>query len=197
LNPKRWGGRTINPAAPQEVVGMEKLANLQKRINLLLAVVAGTALALMILSTTMDTLSRYVFNYPVPGVFELNEVLLVIAVFLSVSWTQQERGHTRVILGMRRFSIRHAIQLDIVCWILCFIFLSLMGWQSAREAIRSFEIDEFRWGSVQMPIWWAKALVPIGCWLTCVQFAIDIWVNLGRLKGKFPLDLPDLRQIGE
>ena len=176
---------------------MERLSYWQKRINVLLAVVAGAALALMIISTTLDTLSRYFFNYPIPGVFEFNEVLLVIAVFMSVSWTQQERGHTRVILGMRRFSIRHAIQLDMACWVLCFIFLGLMGWQSAREAIRSFEIDEFRWGSVQMPIWWAKALVPTGCWLACLQFAMDIWIDLGRLKGKFDLDLPDLRQIGE
>jgi hypothetical protein len=48
-----------------------------------------------------------------------------------------------------------------------------------------------------MPIWWAKALVPLGCWLTCIQLLADIWVNVGRLKGAFPLDLPDLRQIGE
>jgi TRAP-type C4-dicarboxylate transport system permease small subunit len=176
---------------------MKKLAFWSKKINIALAFIAATAIALMMISTTLDTTSRYTFNYPIAGVFELNEVLLVIAVFMSVSWTQEERGHTRVVLGMRRLSIRNAIKLDIVCWVLCFIFLGLMGWQSAREAIRSFEIDEFRWGSVQMQIWWAKGLVPLGCWLTCLQFVIDIWVDLGRLKGTFPLDLPDLRQIGE
>jgi TRAP-type C4-dicarboxylate transport system permease small subunit len=176
---------------------MKKLAFWSKKINIALAFIAATAIALMMISTTLDTTSRYTLNYPIPGVFELNEVLLVIVVFMSVSWTQAERGHTRVVLGMRRLSIRNAVKLDIVCWVLCFVFLGLMGWQSAREAIRSFEIDEFRWGSVQMQIWWAKGLVPIGCWLTCLQLVIDVWVNLGRLKGIFPLDLPDLRQIGE
>lgn len=176
---------------------MEKLAFWSKKINIALAFIAATAIALMMISTTLDTTSRYTFNYPLPGVFEFNEVLLVIVVFMSVSWTQGERGHTRVVLGMRRLSIRNAIKLDIICWVLCFIFLGLMGWQSAREAIRSFEINEFRWGAVQMPIWWAKGLVPLGCWLTCLQLVIDVWVNLGRLKGTFPLDLPDLRQVGD
>ena len=75
--------------------------------------------------------------------------------------------------------------------------MALMCWQTGREAIRSYELNEFRWGAVQMPIWWAKAVIPLGCGLTCIQLVIDIWVNLGRLKGKFPLDLPDLRDVGE
>ena len=176
---------------------MENLARWLKKINVLFGLIAAAALALMMISTTVDTNSRYVFNNPIAGVFELNEVLLVIAVFLTVSWTQEARGHTRVVLIMRRFSMRNAIRLDTVCWILCFLFLAIMGWQSAREALRSYEINEFRWGSVQMQIWWAKALVPLGCWLTCLQLLVDIWVNFRRLRGSLPLDLPDLRQIGD
>jgi hypothetical protein len=26
---------------------------------------------------------------------------------------------------------------------------------------------------------------------------IDIWVDIARLKGMFPLDLPDLREVGD
>lgn len=176
---------------------MENLARWLKKINVVFGFIAAAAIAMMMISTTLDTTSRYAFNYPIAGVFELNEVLLVIAVFLTVSWTQECRGHTRVVLGMRRFSMRTAIRLDTVCWVLCFIFLAVMGWQSAKEAFRSYEINEFRWGSVQMQIWWAKALVPLGCWLTCLQLLVDIWVNFRRLNGALPLDLPDLRQIGD
>jgi TRAP-type C4-dicarboxylate transport system permease small subunit len=176
---------------------MEILSRWLKKINLTFGFIAGAAIAMMMISTTLDTTVRYAFNYPLPGVFELNEVLLVIAVFLIVSWTQEARGHTRVVLGMRRLSMRNAVKLDIVCWVLCFLFLAIMGWQSALEALRSYEINEFRWGSVQMQIWWAKALVPLGCWLACLQLVIDIWVNLCRLRGTLPLDLPDLRQIGD
>ena len=176
---------------------MEKLAGWLHKINVTFGFVAAAAIAMMMISTTVDVSSRYIFNNPIAGVFELNEVLLVIAVFLTVCWTQESRGHTRVVLIMRRFSMRNAIKLDTLCWVLCFIFLAVMGWQSGREALRSYEINEFRWGSVQMQIWWAKALVPLGCWLACLQLLVDIWVNFRRLKGALPLDLPELRQIGE
>ncbi len=176
---------------------MEGFSRVFNKICLAFAAIAGLSVALMIISTTLDTTLRFTLNFPIPGVFELNEVLLVITVFLGITWTQQERGHTRVVLWMRRLSMRNAIKLDIVCWVICFVFLAILGVQTFKEALRSYEINEFRWGAVQMPIWWAKALVPIGCWLTCIQLIIDIWVDYRRLKGSLPLDLPDLRQIGE
>jgi len=174
-----------------------EFAKLYRKICVLFAAISSIAMAIMISSTTVDTTLRYTVSMPLPGIFELNEVLLVVLVFLGISWTQMERGHTRVVMVMRKLPIRWAIRLDILCWILCFLFLLILGLQSGKEALRSFSINEFRWGSVQMPIWWAKALVPLGCWLTCIQLLIDIGVDIGRLRGLLPLDLPDLREIGD
>jgi TRAP-type C4-dicarboxylate transport system permease small subunit len=168
-----------------------------RKICVCFSAVAAGSMAIMILSTTADTTLRYSINRPIAGIFELNEVLLVVLVFLGIAWTQMERGHTRVVLVMRKMPIRWAIRMDILCWIICFFFLGILGLQSGKEALRSFHINEFRWGSVQMPIWWAKAIVPVGCWLTCIQLLIDIWADICRLKGILPLDLPDLRQIGD
>lgn len=168
-----------------------------RKVCIVFSAVAAGSIALMIISTTIDTSLRFTINFPVPGVFELNEVLLVITVFLGITWTQIERGHTRVVLVLRKLPIRWAIRFDIICWIICFLFLGILGLQTGKEALRSYQINEFRWGSVQMPIWWAKALVPLGCWLTCLQLLVDIWVDIARLKGILPLDLPELRQIGD
>jgi len=176
---------------------MMEFAKFYRKICILFSVISSITMGTMISSTTLDTTLRYTINMPLPGIFELNEVMLVVLVFLSISWTQMERGHTRVVLVMRKLPIRWAIKLDILCWILCFLFLAILGLQSGKEALRSFSINEFRWGSIQMPIWWAKALVPLGCWLTCIQLLIDIWVDIARLKGLFPLDLPDLREVGD
>ncbi|MBN1828714.1 MAG: TRAP transporter small permease [Deltaproteobacteria bacterium] len=159
------------------------------------ALISAAAMALMIVSTTLDTTIRYTLNFPIPGVFELSEVLMVIIVFLGITWTQAERGHTRITMIIAKLPIRRAVQLDMFCWAICLVFLAILGLQTGKEALKSYQLAEFRWGSVQMPIWWAKALVPLGCWLTCIQLVIDIWVDLGRLRGKFPLDLPDIRDI--
>jgi TRAP-type C4-dicarboxylate transport system permease small subunit len=170
---------------------MEKLASWLHKINLIFGFIAGAAIAMMMISTTLDTTSRYAFNYPIAGVFEFNEVLLVITVFLTVCWTQETRGHTRVILIMRRFSMRNAIKLDTVCWVLCFIFLAVMGWQSGREALRSYEINEFRWGSCRCNL--VGRASSLRCWFGCLQLVVDIW-GFRRLR-ECPRSA-DLREIG-
>ena len=195
-NPQRGIQRE---ARCRDLVGeaMENFLKYYRRICIVFAAVSSAAIALMMLSTSLDTSLRYAFNTPLPGVFELNEVLLVVTVFLGIAWTQAERGHTRVVLVMRRVEMRTALKMDILCWIMCFLFLGALGVQSAKEAFRSFSINEFRWGAVQMPIWWAKGLVPFGCFLTCIQLLMDIWRDVRMLMGRLPMDIPDFGQTGE
>jgi TRAP-type C4-dicarboxylate transport system permease small subunit len=176
---------------------METFARWYKKVCLLFGALSAVSVGVMMVSTTADTSLRFTLNAPLPGVFELNEVLLVVVVFAGIAWTQVERGHTRVVLVMRRVDLRAAVKMDIVCWVICFLFLGVLGLQSAKEALRSLSINEFRWGAVQMPIWWAKSLVPLGCWMTCIQFLLDIWKDIQMLKGRYPLDIPDFGQIGE
>lgn len=176
---------------------METFASYYGRVCGFFSAVSATAIAIMILSTSVDTSLRFALNAPIPGVFELNEVLLVVVVFLGIAWTQMERGHTRVVFIMKRLDMRSALKMDIICWVLCFLFLATLGIQSAKEALRSFSINEFRWGAVQMPIWWAKGLVPLGCWLTCLQLLIDIWRNFQMLKGRIPMEIREFGQVSE
>jgi TRAP-type C4-dicarboxylate transport system permease small subunit len=163
---------------------VEKIADKYGVVCKATAVVAAVTIAAMMLSTTLDATARYVLNSPIPGVFELNEAMLVICVYMGLAWTQIERGHIRVTAFVMRLSKRAEVKFDILAWVATLIFLSILGYQSGIGAWESFQIREFRWGSVQMPIWWVKALVPIGCWMMCVQLILDIWKDLEWLAGR-------------
>ncbi len=163
-----------------------------RRFCTIFGIVAGLSLIVMIFSTTLDTTLRYIFSRPIPGVFELNEVILVVCVFMGLAWTQIQRGHIRVVLVLRRLPPKWVVIVDLIVWALCLAFIMTLGVQSCREALRSYQILEFRWGSVQMPIWWAKALVPIGLWMMGLQLIIDIWTDIYRLIGRLPLKVPDI-----
>ncbi len=166
---------------------VEKIADTYRLFCIVMAAVAGTTIAVMMLSTTADATARYLLNSPIPGVFELNEVILVICVYMGLAWTQIERGHIRVTAFVYRSHERTQVKTDILAWSVTFVFIFLLGYQSAIGALESFQIREFRWGSVQMPIWWAKALVPIGCWMMNVQLIIDIWKDIEKLRGRLPM----------
>ena len=169
-----------------------KVARWYRHFCTICGVLAGVSILVMIFSTTTDTTLRYIFSRPIPGVFELNEVILVVCVFMGLAWTQIERGHIRVIFLLRKLPLRWVVLIDLLVWIICFLFLAALGIQSGREALYSYHIREFRWGAVQMPIWWAKALVPIGCWMMCVQLLIDVWSDISRLCGHLPIEIPDV-----
>ncbi len=171
---------------PRKKLLVERLADRYTVFCTFTAVVAAITIALMMLSTTLDATARYALNSPIPGVFELNEVLLVICVYMGMGWTQIERGHIRVTAFLMRVSDRTEVKFNILGWAVTFIFLFILAYQSAIGAWESFQIREFRWGSVQMPIWWAKALVPIGCWMMNIQLLFDIWKDIEFLRGRLP-----------
>lgn len=167
-----------------------------RRFCTIFGISAGLTLIVMIFSTTIDTTLRYLFTRPIPGVFELNEVILVVCVFMGLAWTQTQRGHIRVVLVLRRLPPRWVVTVDLIVWVLCLAFILTLGVQSFKEAWHSYHIREFRWGSVQMPIWWAKALVPIGLWMMGIQLIIDIWTDIYRLLGRLPIEVPDVVSEG-
>ena len=43
-----------------------------RKVCVIFGIVASAAIALMIISTTVDTTLRFTINFPIPGVFELN-----------------------------------------------------------------------------------------------------------------------------
>ena len=168
---------------------VDSVAEKYRKFCVVMASVSGLTIAVMMLSTTIDASARYFFNEPIAGIFELNEVILVICVYMGLAWTQIERGHIRVTALLEQTSGRTQCYLNILAWSVSFLFVFLLGYQTCLGAIESIRIWEFRWGTVQMPIWWVKSLVPIGCWMLNIQLIVDIWKEVERLKGRLPMEM--------
>ena len=174
-----------------------KLSEYYRRFVAGLAVVACVSIAVMMFSTTLDTIMRYLFNRPIAGVFELNEVILVVCVFMGLTWCQIERGHIRVTILLMRLSPRIVVIMDTIIWVVAFAFVMTLAIQTSHDAVYAYSIKLFRWGKIQMPIWWARGLVPICLWLLCIQFILDIWTNIWRLIGRLPLQIPEIRPTAQ
>jgi len=87
----------------------------------------------MICLTFVDVIMRYVFNSPMRYVTELVEVMMITAVFLGITHTQNEKAHVSIDLFSPRLKPRgRAIQESIVLLVGMGIF-AVVIWQNIAE----------------------------------------------------------------
>lgn len=163
----------------------------------LLLVGAMAAVALMSVSTTFDVLKRWITGWPIGGVMQLNECLMVVLVFLGIAHAQRSRNHIRISFILARLNRRTVVWADILACCIAIACLTMMGIMTTVEAIYSFSILEYRVGDVRLPIYWARALIPLGCFAFVGQLFLDIWANVERLKGRLPMELSDVRLLND
>jgi TRAP-type C4-dicarboxylate transport system permease small subunit len=134
------------------------------------AMVAGAFLAFLMVGTTLDVLSRYFIGSSIPGVFELAEQSMAILVFFGLGWTQIQRKHIRVTFAVDALPEPARRLAAAIAWLLSMLLVVYIAVPATHEAYHSTINQEFRWGVVQMPIWWVKIIAAIGLWLAGLQF---------------------------
>lgn len=154
-----------------------------KRIETVLAAITGAIaimfLVFMMLGTSLDATMRFLFNRPISGVFELAELAMVICVFFGLGWAQQDRKHIRATMLIERFGPRGRAIADLIAWACSALLLLVLALPATSAAVESFSIREFRWGSMQLPIWWVKIILAAGLWLA---FAQMLWCCIEAMR---------------
>lgn len=138
-------------------------------------------MAFLMLAITVDVTVRAITGRPISGVFELAEIAMALLVFLGLGWTQCDDAHIRVtaLTQLARPTARRL--LDAVALVFGALLLGLLALPATEDAWSSFLIREFRWGHLQIPIWWAKILLAFALWFATLQMAL---AALHRLLGQ-------------
>jgi TRAP-type C4-dicarboxylate transport system permease small subunit len=180
-----------------EVPTSERINETYQKIVSPLRFLALASIALMGLITAADVVKRLLTGWPIGGVMQLSECLMVVMVFLGIAYAQAHRRHIRVTILLSRLNPRTVVVLDILSCIVQVVVLSFLAWKTLEEGLWSCSILEYRVGDIRLPIYWARMLIPIGTVALIGQLLIDIFVDVDRLRGRVPLELPDVRSIQE
>lgn len=134
--------------------------------------VAGFTTFAMMLLVIANAFTRFFFNAPVAGAFELTESMLTVLIFLSLALTQYEGGHINVVLltqqlpkPLQKAARLFALGLGAVFFAWC----TNAGW---GYAMKSFAINEQQWGAIRYPLYPIKFMVFFGLMLLAIQFAL-------------------------
>lgn len=97
---------------------------------------AAVLLFAMMMVTVVDVIGRYFLSRPLPGAFELTEIMLALTVFISVPLVCLREENISVTLLTDRLSARaREIQAMVAAMLGCLI-LSIVAWQLFEHARR-------------------------------------------------------------
>ena len=136
----------------------------------------------MMLLVTGDVLGRYLFNSPIHGTTEITEFMMVGLLYFTLAHTQALKAHIRVDMLVSLFSPRARLICEEITYFLGFILLALITWQSLVSAIQAWKIGETTFGLILFPLFPAKVLIPIGCFIVCLRLILDFFHGLKNLR---------------
>ncbi|MCK9364453.1 MAG: TRAP transporter small permease [Syntrophales bacterium] len=144
--------------------------------------VSGASLILMMVWITADASGRYLFDHPISGTYEFSEeYLMVMLIFLTLSFTYVQGGHVRVTVCLQ--FIPKAVQrwISIFNGILGLIFFILIVVASWGVAMRALKMSVVSNNILQYPLAPSFFMVPIGSALLSLRIFQsllgDIWIK--------------------
>jgi len=135
----------------------------------------------MIFPTTVDVILRYVFNAPLPEMFQLTEFMMVGVVYLAIAYVQQLKDHIKIEIATQWLPQKAQDVLDLFGCLVGLLIFTIITWQTGRLAWEAWDTQDYTMGIVQFPLWPAKSILPIGVGLLCLRLLLDFLIGFSRL----------------
>ena len=143
----------------------------------------GLILTAMMILITCDVIARFTFNHPIHGVTEITEFMMVGMFYFTLAHTQAVKHNIKVEVIITHLSPKAKRRAEFITYFLGLLLFALITWQGVRSAADAWAIGEITFGLVELPLFPAKVLVPIGSFILCLRFMVDIIESLRNPKG--------------
>lgn len=140
---------------------------------------AALAMAMMMVSITLDTLGRTFFGTPIKGVYEFNEMYLLTAtVYLSIARAQRNNEHITV-NTLYDIMWPWAQLLTRICWRLLTIgVFCAVAYKTGDMALDQFLRANRTSGVVELPSWIGWFLVALGSAVMVLRLILQVIFDL-------------------
>lgn len=160
---------------------MEKAVTATSR---LLAIVSALSLVVLMLAIASDVAMRFISKASLPGMLELAESSLVVAVFFGLAWAGIKGEHVAVTLLTDRLGARANAVIGVAVWSVSSVFLTWMLYATFENALDATANLEERFGLVRWPIYPFRWVIAFGI----AVFLLVSILNLVRaIRGRHAL----------
>jgi len=136
--------------------------------------ISKLAVFLMMLTTTADAICRYLFNSPIVGAYEFVEsYLMVVVVFLSLSYVMKVNGHIKVDMLVEHLPDRLVRVLNIIFLLAGALLMLVIGYQGVLATEEAWVNNYTSSGLIAWPTWLSVIWVPIGSFLFVLRLILE------------------------
>lgn len=146
-----------------------------------LAYIAGATLLCIMVLTMLDVAIRVLHGRGFPGTVEYAEILIVVAVYCALPFTQWQGGHVSMSLVTDRLKGKTYSAVTALSYSVSALLLMWLAWETSHHGWAAYVAGEARHGIIRVPIWPVKLLIPIALALT-VYVAIRQALSAARGK---------------
>lgn len=166
---------------------MEAFVRWFDRLEAVFLRLSQVALVIMMILTSADAISRYVFKQSIVGAYESTELYLMVAlVFLSMSFVKKVDGHIRLDILFDRFPTKVQHRLDAFYSLLAAVMFFFIGLKGLNMTIEAIQYQYVAAGLINLPLWLSYIWIPIGSFLLVIRLiltAVRLVLNKdGELK---------------
>lgn len=137
------------------------------------AIVASVAVLAMMLIGVADIVAT-MLSVPIPGAFELIQLLMVLVIFLALPEVEARRQHITIDLLLQHVPLGLRRAVGIFNDLLSLLFYAAMAWQGWILFWNSWAIGEYAPGLIAFPIYPSKGLFAIGITLVCIVILVNL-----------------------
>jgi TRAP-type transport system small permease protein len=141
-------------------------------------------LFLMMILVTVGVIARYVFNSPLRGDMEIQELMMVLIVFVAFPFCQMEKGNVYVELLVDRLKGRSKAILQSFAYFIGLVVIVLIIWQTGLKAIHGMaHLNSDITLMLGIPVAPFVLIADIGLILFAAEWLIELVHSIQRVSG--------------
>ncbi len=143
---------------------------------------------IMMAIVVIEVVSRYFLNAPTIWATEMNEMLLCAYAALAGGYALLHNAHVCVEIVQERMNPKTRSVLNLITYLIGFVFLTVLIWTSWQGAMEAWEYGERSESLFAPPLFPVKVTIPIGGVLFMLQLTAwyirEIRVLMGKGESK-------------
>jgi TRAP-type C4-dicarboxylate transport system permease small subunit len=141
------------------------------------AIMLAVGVLLMALNTIANVIGRFLLGESLFFTEELNRILIILITFAGISYAARQGRHIRMSAIFDTFPPPARKAMMVVIAAVTAVFMFGLCWYSIGYIDSQMSRGRVL-PALQIPVWWTLVWVPVGFFMTGVQYALTVVKNL-------------------